>query len=431
MFTKQTIKDIDLKNKVVLLRTDYNVPLDNGKITDDYRIKQSLPTIEYLLSKNTKIIICSHLGRPEGKTVNSLSLKPVEERLGKLLDKKVDFSDSKIGPKLTQQLVELKPKQIILLENLRFYPEEEANDKDFAKNLASLADVFVQDAFGVVHRAHASTDAITKYIPSVAGLLLAKEVDTLTDVIYNPTKPLTVIIGGAKIDDKLDIINTFIKKADFLAIGGALANPFLAAKKIDIEASLFKKSELKLAKEILNLSEEENKKRNLVFAVPHDVVVASQVSKTTKTRVVDFTSGSFADVAFYPHRVSAYTSKLKSHEKILDIGPFSASFIAGAVQLSKTVLWNGTMGVTEVQGLQGPIGPFSHGTQTVIEAIVGDLGFRPYSVVGGGDTIGYLETRGLVNSFDHVSTGGGASMELLSGHKLPGVEALLDKNEVQ
>jgi 3-phosphoglycerate kinase len=427
VFTKQTIRDIDLKGKTVLLRADYNVPLDGHKVTDDYRVKQSLPTINYLLEQGVKLIICSHLGRPKGQINADFSLKPITKRLSDLLNKDVLFTKDCVGDQVTQAAKKLKPGQILLLENLRFHPEEEANDSEFAKQLASLADVFVQDGFGVVHRAHASTEGVTHYLPSVSGLLLEKEVDTITNVMSDPDRPLTAIVGGAKVVDKLEIIRQFIKHANFLAIGGALTNPFLVAKGIDIGDSLYDPSELKVAKEIIKEAEEESKKRNFVFAIPHDFVVADKMDKTADTRVVDFTSNSFVDVEYYPKRVPAFATKLRKDDKLLDIGPFSASFIAGAIQLSKTVVWNGTMGVTETPSLEGPIGPFAHGTEIVIEAITGELGHKPFSVVGGGDTVGYIENRKLVGSFNHVSTGGGASIELMCGYKLPGVEALKDK----
>ena len=234
MFTKQTIRSIDLKGKTVLLRADYNVPLEDGKITDDYRIQQSLPTIEYLLSQNVKLIIISHLGRPSGPNDASCSLFPVAKRLQQLIDKPVEFALDCVGPVAEKAVSGLENGQILLLENLRFHPEEEANDEHFAARLASLADVFVQDGFGVVHRAHASTSAITKFLPSVAGLLLEKEVDTITTVMQNPERPIMAIVGGAKIADKLDILNRFIEIADFVALGGAMANTFLAAQGIDI-----------------------------------------------------------------------------------------------------------------------------------------------------------------------------------------------------
>lgn len=424
MFTKQTVRDIDLNGKTVLLRADYNVPVADGKITDDYRIKQSLPTVQYLLERNVKLIICSHLGRPDGKPEAAYSLKPVAKRLHELLDKPVGFIDDCVGDKVQQAAKALGAGEVLLLENLRFHAEEKDNDDGFAKQLASLAEVYVNDAFGVDHRADASVEAITKHLPSAAGLLLEKEVDTLTKVMQNPEKPLMAIVGGAKIADKLEVLNRFIEIADVVAIGGAMANTFLASQGVEVARSLYDKAEIKTAKDILRRAEAEAKKRPFVFAVPHDVVVADKVDKTAKTRIVEFTTHSLADIEHYPKRPPAESSKLHAAEMILDIGPFSASFIAGMAQLSKTVVWNGTMGVTETPGLQGPIGPFAHGTQTVIEALLGELGNKPFTVVGGGDTVGYVESRGLVEAFGHVSTGGGASLEVLSGHKLPGVEAL-------
>jgi 3-phosphoglycerate kinase len=427
MFYKQTIEDIDLNGKTVLLRADYNVPVQDGKITDDYRIKQSLPTINYLLEHNVKLIICSHLGRPNGQPNHAFSLFPVAKRLKQLLDTDVEFVADCIGDTVESKVDDLKNGQILLLENLRFYLQEEANDDKFASQLAALADIFVQDGFGVVHRAHASTEAITHHLPSVSGLLLKKEVDTITTVMDKPDKPLMAIIGGAKIADKIEILKQFIKLADFIAVGGAMANTFLAANGIDVAESLYDKDQLGLAKEIMTLAEKESMKRRFVLAIPHDAVVAEKIDKTAETRVVEFTSHILADIENYPKRPPLLASRLKVHEKILDIGPFSAAFIAGAIPLVKTVVWNGTMGVTEIAGLQGPIGPFSQGTQTVVEALLGDFGPKPYTVVGGGDTVGYVESRKLVSSFGHVSTGGGASLELMSGHKLPGIEALLNK----
>jgi phosphoglycerate kinase len=427
LFTKKTIKDINLGGKTVLLRADYNVPLADGKVSDDYRIKQSLPTVKYLLEKADKLIICSHLGRPKGKVDKLYSLEPVAKQLEKLSGKKVIFVHNCVGPEVEAGLKKLKSGQILLLENLRFHPEEETNNEEFAKSLASVADIFVQDGFGVVHRDNASTDAVTHYLPSVAGFLLEKEVDTITDVMKKPKRPLVAVVGGAKVQDKLEIIEQFIGLADFVAVGGALANPFLVARGIDVEESLFEDDELRLAREIFKKAKEEAKKRNFIFAIPHDVVVSTKADKLSPTRVVDFTSNNFVDVMYYPKRVPAAATKLRADEMILDIGPFSSSFIAGAIQLSETVIWNGTLGMTETKSVEGPIGPYAHGTQTLIEAITGDLGHKPFSVVGGGDTVGYLESRGILSSFNHVSTGGGASLELMSGHKLPGVEALMDK----
>lgn len=427
MFTKQTIRDIDLGGKTVLLRADYNVPLEKGRITDDYRIQQSLPTIDYILKHAEKLIICSHLGRPTGPKDSANSLFPVAKRLQQLLDRPVEFALDCVGDQATKATNGLQKGEVLLLENLRFHPEEEANDEKFAKQLAGLADVFVQDGFGVVHRAHASTEGVAKFLPSVAGLLLEKEVDTITNVMEKPQRPLMAIVGGAKIADKIEILEKFIDIADFIAIGGAMSNPFLAARGIEVGSSLYDKKDLPLAKDILRKAEAESKKRQFIFAVPHDGVVAEEISKTSPTRIVEWTTHTMADIENYPKRVPAKSSQVHAKEKILDIGPFSASFIAGGIQLANTVIWNGTMGVTETPSLHGPIGPTAHGTQTVIEALLGDLGHKPFTVVGGGDTVGYLESRKLVEFFGHVSTGGGASLELMGGRKLPGVEALRDK----
>lgn len=427
MFTKKTIKDIKLDGKTVLLRADYNVPLSGNKIYDTYRIDQSLPTIEYLLAHGAKVVICSHLGRPDGKRDASLSLHPVAAYLDKKFPHKVDFADDCIGPRAEEKVKALKPGHMLLLENLRFYGEEEKNDDAFAKKLAAYADVFVQDGFGVVHRAHASTDAVTKHLPSVAGLLLQKEVDTITEAMENPKRPLMAIIGGAKIDDKIDILNRFLEIADVVAVGGAMANTFLKAEGIDIGKSLWEKDELPLARKIIEHAKSESKKRHFVFYLPQDGVIAKEIDTKTTTRIVDWDAHVIAAVENYPKLPPHRASDLTSDERILDIGPFSGAFIAGAMQTVNTVIWNGVMGVTETKGLHGPVGPFAHGTETVIEAMLGEFGHRPFSIVGGGDTVGYIEKRGVINSFDHASTGGGASLDLMAGKKLPGVEALQNK----
>jgi phosphoglycerate kinase len=427
-FTKQTIKDYDLKGKTVLLRADYNVPLEDGKITDDYRIKKSLPTIQYLLAQNCKVIICSHLGRPEGKRDARYSLKPVAARLQKLLDQPVAFADDCIDDAAADATKKLKAGQVLLLENLRFYPDEEKNNDDFAKKLAGLAEVFAQDGFGVVHRAHASTEAITHHLPSVAGLLLASEVDTITKVMESPERPLMAIIGGAKISDKIDILNRFIDIADFVAVGGAMANTFLLAEGIKIGQSLAEPDEVPLAKQIIKKARERAAKGKFVFYLPQDGVVANKLDKQARTRIVDWEAHVIASIENYPQRPPRETGMVATDERILDIGPFSGAFIAGGMQLAHTVIWNGAMGVTEVDGLQGPVGPFAHGTELIVDALLGEFGHKPFSVLGGGDTVGYIEERKLTGLFNHVSTGGGASMELMSGKKLPGVEALREKD---
>lgn len=411
----------------MLLRADYNVPLSGGKITDDYRIQKSLPTVKYLLENHCRVIICSHLGRPDGKFNADESLFPVAKRLQALLEHEVNFASDCIGPTAEKAAKSLKAAQVLLLENLRFHPEEEENDDNFARKLASLAEIFVQDGFGVVHRKHASTDAVTRHLPSVAGFLLETEVDTITDAMENPKRPFMAIIGGAKIADKLELIETFIRKADFVAIGGAMANTFLTSEGVDVAASLVDEADMALAKHIKDLAESEAKRREFVFYLPQDAVVASKVDKKAPTRIVDFSAHVIADIENYPKRPPSASGRIHEHEMILDVGPFSASFIAGALQLTETAVWNGTLGVTETESLLGKVGPTAHGTETVIEALLGQFGHRPFSVVGGGDTVGYIEERKLVGSFNHVSTGGGASLELMAGRKLPGVEALEDK----
>ncbi|HSX29590.1 MAG TPA: phosphoglycerate kinase [Candidatus Saccharimonadales bacterium] len=428
MFTKKTIRDIDLEGKRVLLRADYNVPVNtDGGITDDYRIEQSLETLRALLDKKVRLVICSHLGRPEGKRDAKYSLRPVAARLSELLGREVRFVDDCVGPKVTEQVDSLLPGQVLLLENLRFHPGEEANDDDFAKQLASLADVFVQDGFGVVHRAHASTDAITHHLPSVSGLLLEKEVDTITNVMNKPERPLVAIIGGAKISDKIDVLNVFIDLADFIAIGGAMANTFLKASGIDIAKSKYEESDIPLAKEIISKAHARAKTSRFIFYLPQDAVVATSLDTHTSTRIVDWEAHVVASVESYPKRPSSRTRTIEKGEMILDIGPFSGAFVAGGLQLANTVVWNGTMGVTEVPAVSGPVGPFAHGTELVVDAILGEFGHKPFSLVGGGDTVGYIEQRKLTKAFNHVSTGGGASLELMAGRKLPGVEALENK----
>ncbi|MGB4967581.1 MAG: phosphoglycerate kinase [Candidatus Saccharimonadales bacterium] len=427
-FTKKSLQDIEVKGKKVLVRADYNVPLsDKGEISDDYRIQQSLPTLHYLLQHGAAVIICSHLGRPEGKTNPAESLFPVAKRLQKMLGLDVEFVPECVGERAEKAAEKLQPGQVLLLENLRFHPEEEANDDQFAGQLASLADIFVQDGFGVVHRAHASTEAITKHLPSVAGLLLEHEVDTITNVVESPKRPLVAVIGGAKIADKIEVLQKLISIADVVAVGGAMANTFLQATGLHIGKSKTEAEDVPLAKEIIELAHAEKAKRNFVFYLPQDGVVASRVDSHAKTRIVDWGTHAIADIEAYPRRPDREASKVAEDEMILDIGPFSGAFIAGTIQLAGTVIWNGAMGVTETKGVQSPVGPTAHGTELIMEAMLGEFGNRPYSLVGGGDTVGFVENCGMVKSFNHVSTGGGASLELLAGRKLPGVEALEGK----
>lgn len=432
MFTKQTVRDIDLAGKTVLIRVDFNVPVnDHGVIIDDYRIRQALPTIEHVRGMGAKVVLISHLGRPSGPKDASCSLMPCATRLSDLLHLPVKFAMDCIGDRAATLVSRLQPGDIVLLENLRFHPEEEANDEEFAKQLASFADVFVQDGFGVVHRAHASTDAITRFLPSVAGFLLAREVDVITGAIENPKKPLTVIIGGAKISDKIDLLDIFIEKADYVAIVGAMANTFLLAEGHEVGKSLVEPEAVDTAKRILEKAQNRMKKDRFTFYLPHDVVVSTAIDNTKSTRIVDISSHTWADISSYPKQPSRQKYTIQPDEWILDIGPITAASIAGALKLAQTAIWNGTAGVTETKGLAGASDPYAHGTKIITEALVGERAGdknKPFTVVGGGDTVGFVESvPGLRERLNHVSTGGGASLELMAGKKLPGVEALLDK----
>jgi phosphoglycerate kinase len=430
MFKKKTLHEYNVDGKHVLLRADYNVPLGkSGQVASDYRITQSIPTIKALQEKGCKIIICSHLGRPKGPDDKQFSLKPIAKKLSKILNQPVLFAADCIGEDVSTASKNLKSGEILLLENLRFYAEEEQNDSEFAQKIidATHAEVFVQDGFGVVHRAHASTDAIARLIPAVSGLLLEKEVDTITNIMDSPKRPLMAIIGGAKIADKIDIINKFIEKADIVAVGGAMGNTFLMAQGIEVGESLVDRDELDIAQDVMEKARTEAKKRDFVFYLPQDGIVATEISSKAKLRIVDWDARVIADIESYPSKPKRETGIVAKHEQILDIGPFSGAFIAGAIQMVDTVVWNGTMGVTETPALHGSIGPFAHGTESIIEALVGQYGHKPFTVLGGGDTTGYIEQRGMTDMFNHVSTGGGASLELMSGKNLPGVDVLWDK----
>jgi 3-phosphoglycerate kinase len=432
-FNKKTIKDINLEGKRVLMRADYNVPLDKGAISDDYRIRQSIQTIRYILEqKGTRLIIISHLGRPSGPKDQDSSLRPVAKHLGQLLNQTVQFASDCIGEEAKQAADRLGEHQILILENLRFHTEEEKNDKDFAKAIvaATKANVFVQDGFGVVHRAHASTDAITKLLPSVSGLLLQQEVDSITNVIKQPEHPLVSVIGGAKVSDKIEVIDKLVEISDSVAVVGAMANNFLAAEKFKTGKSLVEKEAMATTAEILERVRREEKKRRFNFITPVDVVVSKKIDGTAPTRVIDLHGDNLADIQAYPKipRHEAYT--IAADEMILDIGPATAAQIAGAIKMAATVIWNGPCGVTETKGIAGAAAPFAHGTKTIVDAMIGtsnNHANKPYSFVGGGDTVSYVEQQGLTEDFSFVSTGGGASLELIAGHKLPGVQALEDK----
>jgi 3-phosphoglycerate kinase len=433
-FNKKTIKDINLEGKTVLMRADYNVPVEKGKISDDYRIKQSLETIRYILErKGTRLIIISHLGRPKSADDKQFSLKPVARRLEELLGRRVYFAADCIGEEAKRLAAELDEHGILLLENLRFYKEEEDNYSSFAKALAetSGAGVFVQDGFGVVHRAHASTDAITKILPSAAGLLLEKEVSTILRVIGEPARPLVSIIGGAKVSDKIEVLDKLIAISDCVAVVGAMANNFLVAQKVKIGRSKVEKETMDITHEVLERVAREERKRRFSFLTLVDAVVSEKADGTAPTRIVEVAGDNLADIQAYPKTPHHTAYTVGVDEMILDIGPLSAARVAGAIKMAGTVIWNGPCGVTEVKGIAGAAAPFSHGTRTIADAMIGQSNkhaSKPFSFAGGGDTASYIEQQGLIEDFSIVSTGGGASLELIAGHKLPGVEALPDKN---
>ena len=402
-FFKRTIRDVPLDHKTVLVRADYNVPLAaDGSISDDLRIRASVPTIEYLLEHGCKVVIISHMGRPEGRDA-SLSLEQVGQRLAHILKKDVRFVDDCIGDKPMQAIKRAPAESIIMLENLRYYSEEEADDHDFAKKIAATtgARYFVQDGFGVVHRAHASTHAITQYIPSVSGLLLEREYTTITSAMQNPKRPLVAVMGGAKVSDKIPVIERFVEVADKIIIGGAMANTFLAYKGKNMGASKIEADQHEVLDRIYAAAQEKAGDNVDDFIVlPTDVAVADEIgpgSKRRVTRVDDLQPGDIA----------------------LDLGDESIEQAVRDIASAATVIWNGTLGYAELPN-------FAHGSARIALALASQPDTT--SIIGGGDTADFVLKWDGKNgaSFTHVSTGGGASLELMAGDKLPGVESLLD-----
>jgi len=390
---KLTVKDVSLKDKNVLMRVDFNVPLDDDlNITDDTRIRATLPTIKYILEKEPKrLILMSHLGRPEGKRDPKYSLRPVKERLEELLGEKVKFLDDCVGEKVKKEIENAKEK-VILLENLRFHPEEEKNEPNFAKELASLADIFVNDAFGTAHRAHASTEGVTHYLTSVAGFLLEKEIQYLGKALENPLRPFVVILGGAKVSDKIGVINNLLPKCDCLLIGGGMAYTFLYAQGKNIGNSKLEKDKVDLAKEIL----EKAKKLNKELVLPIDHLVVDKIEAGQKSKIVeDIPEGKIA----------------------VDIGPKTIEEFKKRLKTAKTIVWNGPLGVFEIDD-------FSKGTYEIASFIAGLLAT---TIIGGGDTASAIAKFKLEDKMTHISTGGGASLEFMEGKVLPGIKALTDK----
>jgi phosphoglycerate kinase len=394
MLNKMTMKDVDLKGKRVFCRVDFNVPMSEGKVTDDTRIRAAVPTIEYLVENGAKVILASHLGRPKGTVNEDMRLTAAGAKLSELLHKEVKSLDESIGPKVEQEIASMNDGDIVLLENVRFHPGEEKNDEELAKAFASLADVFVNDAFGAAHRAHASTAGIAKHLPSVSGLLLEKELDVLGKALSDPERPFTAIIGGAKVKDKIGVIDHLLDKVDNLLIGGGLSYTFTKAQGHEIGTSLLEEDKIELAQSFIKKAEEKGVKLYL----PVDVVVTKEFSNDTETKVVPI-------------------SEIPSDWMGLDIGPKTVELYSDVIMNSKLIIWNGPMGVFEMSS-------FENGTKSVAQAMAKT---EAYTVIGGGDSAAAVEQFGVADQMDHISTGGGASLEFMEGKELPGVTALTDK----
>ena len=393
---KKTIKDIDVKNKKVLVRCDFNVPLDGetGEITDNRRIRAALPTIQYLLDNNAKVILCSHLGRPKGEVNEKYSLKPVALELSKLLGREVKLAHDVIGEDAENLTSNMKEGEIVLLENVRFHKEEEKNEPEFAKKLASFAEIYVNDAFGTAHRAHASTEGVSHYLPAVSGFLIEKELEFLGKALENPERPFVAILGGAKVSDKIGVIENLLEKVDTLIIGGGMAYTFLKAQGNNIGKSLCEEDKIDLAKTILEKAQEKGVK----LILPIDNHVAIEYSNEAEDRFVAST-------------------EIPEEYMGLDIGPETIELFKSIVKDAKTVLWNGPLGVCEFK-------KYEVGTKAVAEMLSQS---NAVTVIGGGDSAAAIEKLGLADKMTHISTGGGASLEFLEGKVLPGIACLGEK----
>ncbi|NLS45125.1 MAG: phosphoglycerate kinase [Firmicutes bacterium] len=391
---KATVKDMDMKGKRVLVRVDFNVPLDgNRNITDDTRIRAALPTIKYILDQGSKIILMSHLGRPKGQRKEEFNLDPVAKRLRELLKQPVLKLNDCIGEDVEAKIASMKDGDIILLENLRFHKEEETNDDEFAKALASLADIYVNDAFGTSHRAHASTSGVTKFLPGVAGFLLKKEIEVMGKALSAPERPFIAILGGAKVKDKVGVISNLIDKVDSLIIGGGMAYTFLKAKGFEIGESIVDSEKVSLAGDLMEKAEN----KGIKFLLPVDVIVADKFAEDAVVKIVG-------------------VSEIPRTWQALDIGPETRERFAQEIKKAKTIVWNGPMGVFEMK-------PFAEGTRKIAEALA-DSG--AVTIVGGGDSAAAVLEMGFAGRMTHISTGGGASLEFLEGKVLPGIEGLKD-----
>ncbi len=395
---KLTVRDLDAAGKRVFVRVDFNVPLEDGRVTDDSRIRAALPTIRYLQAQGARIILASHLGRPDGKVQDSLRLRPVAERLGQLMGKTVPVTGDALGAGTEDAVKRLRNGEILLLENLRFHAEEEKNDPKFAAALAAYCDVYVNDAFGTAHRAHASTVGIAKLRPAYAGLLMEKELANLGKLLENPEHPFAAIIGGAKVSDKIKVLKHLLPKVDLMVIGGGMANTFLLAQGKAIGKSLAEPDRVEDAKAILIAAEEKGVK----VVLPVDVVVAKEVTRGTEYKTIP-------------------AEKVPASWHIVDLGKQSLVNIETALVDVRTVLWNGPLGVFEIPS-------FAHGTKSIARFLADRAEAGAAVVVGGGDSVAAISQQGLADKMTHISTGGGASLEFLEGRELPGVTVLLDRN---
>jgi phosphoglycerate kinase len=393
---KLSIRDLDLKGKRVFVRVDFNVPLnDRGEITNDTRIRATLPTILWAIERSARVILGSHLGRPKGKPNPTMSLRPVAARLSELLAKPVAFSPDCVGPEADKAAAAMRDGDVLLLENLRFHPEEEKNDPEFSRQLASLAQVYVNDAFGSAHRAHASTAGITKFLsPAAAGFLIERELEYLGKAVGNPERPYTAIVGGAKVSDKIELLEALMKYADSVLIGGAMAYTFLKAQGISVGRSLVEDDKLELARQLLGFAD----RRSIKLLFPIDHVVAKKMEATSSAVVVN-------------------SQQIPSDRIGVDIGPATRALYAREIAESNTIVWNGPMGVFEIK-------QFSEGTVAIANAVASS---SAVSIVGGGDSVAAIAQAGVESKITHISTGGGATLEFLSGMKLPGVECLTEK----
>ena len=393
---KKTVRDIDVTGKKVLVRCDFNVPLDKetGKITDNRRIRAAIPTIKYLIDNNAKVILCSHLGRPKGEFNPKYSLKPVAEELSKLLGKEVKLAKDVIGEDAEKLTSEIREGEVVLLENVRFHKEEEENDPEFAKKLASFAEIYVNDAFGTAHRAHASTAGVADYLPAVSGFLIEKELEFLGNALDNPERPFVAILGGAKVSDKIGVIENLLDKVDTLIIGGGMAYTFYKAQGHSIGTSICEEDKIDLANDILNKAKE----KNVEILLPIDNHVSAEYSNEAEDKYID-------------------SVEIPEGFMGLDIGPKTIELFKNAIKNAKTVVWNGPLGVTEFS-------KFEEGTKAIAEALAET---EAVTVIGGGDSAAAVEKFGLADKMTHISTGGGASLEFLEGKVLPGIACLNNK----